>query len=498
MKKTDVIKTKSGKVQGYSENGLQIFKGIPFAEPPVGELRFKPPIAKKPWDGTLETTKYSACAFQGYSELEEWIGKPGPESEDCLYLNVWTPATDAGKRPVMVWIHGGAFLMGTGSDPMYDGSALARRGDVVVVTINYRLGFLGFPYIPGKVANLGSFDQILALKWVRDSIKLFGGDPSNVTIFGESAGGYSVLSLCFMPAAKGLFHRVIAESAPVIESTVSDKITMKILRKLGAENLEALRDKSGQEIIAAQNKIFASDPTNIMATRPFIEGDNWPKHPLKAFQDGDCADIELMIGTNLDEIKLFTAMKVLSTLAAGGDNVLAGFLGTLKINPEKSKEIINTYKEARSAKNLPIESKDLFDAVLTDVTFRIPTIRLLEAQSSHQPHTYTYLFTWPSPGLKGILGASHALELPFVFGTLDSPTFKDFVVVNPTTKALSEKMMDAWIAFARTGKPAHKNIPEWPAYDTKKRATMAFGERCEVLNAPFDKERAVWDGLLKI
>ena len=500
MKKTEIITTKNGKIQGYSENGLQIFKGIPFAEPPVGDLRFKPPIAKKPWDGALETTKYSACAFQGYSELEEWIGKSAPESEDCLYLNVWTPATDAGKRPVMVWIHGGAFLMGTGSDPMYDGSTLARRGDVVIVTINYRLGFFGFPYIKGKVANLGSLDQILALKWVRDNIKLFGGDPNNVTIFGESAGGYSVVSLCSMPAAKGLFRRVIAESAPMIDPAVSDKITVKILRKLGVkgDDFNELREKPAQEIIAIQNKIFASDPTNIMALRPLIEGEIWPKHPLKAFQDGDCADIELMIGTNLDEIKLFTAMKVLSTLAAGGDNVLAGFLGTLKVNPEKSKEIIATYKEARSAKNLSIKPKDLFDAILTDVTFRISTIRLLEAQSSHQPHTYSYLFTWPSPGLNGILGSSHALELPFVFGTLDSPTFKDFVVVNPTTKALSEKIMDAWIAFARTGNPSHKSIPKWPAYDTKKRATMALGEKCDVINAPFDKERAVWDSLLKM
>jgi len=499
LKKTAIIETKFGKIQGYIENGIEVFKGIPYTEPPAGELRFKPPISKEPWEGVLNTIKYSACAFQGYSELEEWLGKPSPESEDCLYLNIWTPATDEDKRPVMFWIHGGAFVIGTGNDPIYDGSALARRGDVVVVTINYRLGLFGFPYIAGNVANLGSLDQILALKWVRDNIALFGGDPDNVTIFGESAGGYSVVSLCSMPAAKGLFRRVIAQSAPLIDPAVSDKATMKIIRKLGVKggNIEDLREKSAKEIIDAQNKVFAAEATNIMALRPLIEGDIWTKHPLKAFQEGDCEDIDFMIGTNLEEAKMFTAMKAISALVAQGENALFGYLGTLAIKPEKSKEIINTYKEARAGK-LSIEPKDLFDALLTDVMFRIPTIRLLEAQRPHQPNTYNYMFTWPTPGMGGILGACHAMELPFVFGTLEAPTFKEFVVISPETKAISEKMMDAWISFARTGNPNHENIPEWPAYDVENRATMVFGKQCEVINAAFEKERVAWEGLLEI
>lgn len=494
MEKTEIIETKSGKIQGYIENGVSIFKGIPYAEPPIGELRFKPPVAKTPWgEDVLEATHYGACAFQGYTELEEWIGKASPESEDCLVLNIWTPATDAGKRPVMFWIHGGAFIFGTANDPMYDGSALARRGDVVIVTINYRLGFFGFPYIKGKIANLGSLDQILALQWVHDNIDRFGGDPDNITIFGESAGGYSVVSLCSMPAAKGLFRRVIAESAPAIDPTVTDKPTIKILRKLGIKgiNFDELNEKSAEEIIDVQNKVFASDPTNIMALRPMIEGDIWPKHPLKAFQDGDCADIEFLIGTNLEELKLFTAMKAFRSLASRGDNLILGFLGMLGINPEKSQEIIDTYREARAGKS-SIEQKDIFAAILTDVMFRIPTIRLLEAQSFHQSNTYSYLFTWASPALNGIFGACHALELPFVFGTLDAPTLKMLVKATPETQALSEKMMDAWISFARTGSV------DWPAYDAENRATMAFGEQCEVLNAPDDKERAAWDGLLEI
>jgi len=490
LEQTEIIETKSGKIQGYIENGLSIFKGIPYAEPPTGELRFKSPVSKT-WEDLLDTTAYSSCAYQGYTDLEEWMEKSGPESEDCLFLNIWTPSTDEGNRPVMFWIHGGAFIIGTGNDPTYDGTALARRGDVVVVTINYRLGFFGFPYIPGKIANLGSLDQILALEWVRDNINLFGGDPSNVTIFGESAGGYSVLSLCSIPAAKGLFRRVIAESAPSIDPAATDKPTTKIFRKLGVKgtSFEDLGEKSAEEIIDAQNKVFASDPTNIMALRPVIDGNVWSKHPLKAFQDGDCSDIDFMIGTNLDEMKLFTNMKSLSPMAAGGEKFIIAYLGTMGINPEKSQEIIETYKESRAEQG-NMETSDLIAAILTALAFQVSTARLLEAQSAHQPNTYAYLFSWPS--MNGNFGCCHAIELPFVFGTLDSPTFGKLVTNTAETQAISEKMMDAWISFARTGSPG------WPGYDFENRATMVFGEQCEIVNAPFDKERAAWDGLLEI
>ena len=498
MNKTKITETKSGKIQGIVDNNLEIFKGIPYAEPPVNELRFIPPIPKKPWTGVLETTKYSACAFQGYTELEEWFGKYQPESEDCLYLNIWTPATDNKKRPVMVWIHGGAFIMSTGNDPMYSGSVLAQRGNLVVVTINYRLGALGFLYVPGKTVNAGSQDQVLALKWVKENIHLFGGDPENITIFGESAGGYSVLSLCTMPAAKGLFRRVIAQSAPFIDPTVNDKSTKKILRQLRVKgnDLNELRKIPPEKIIEEQNKIFESDSTNILAFRPLIEPGTWPIHPQKAFEKGECKKIDLLIGTNMDEAKLFTAMKMLSKLVSEGEKALIGYFGLMGINPEKSKKIIETYKEARKGKH-SVEPKEIFDAVLTDAIFRVPTVRLLEAQSSHQPNTYNYLFNWPTPAMGGKFGCCHALEIPFVFGSLDS-TFKPILVINPETKALSEKIMEAWIAFARTGNPNNKTIPKWPSYDLKNRSTMVFGAECKVENAVFDNERKAWDDLLKV
>lgn len=500
IEKTDIIEIKFGKIQGYKEDGLEIFKNIPFAEPPINELRFLPPVAKKPWDDVLETTEYGNVAWQGYTQLEEFLGKDGPEDEDCLNLNIWTPATDEGKRPVMVWIHGGAFITGTGANPIYDGSTLAKRGNIVIVTINYRLGSFGYLNFKGiKTLNVGSLDQIAALKWINENISKFGGDPDNVTIFGESAGGYSVVSLCSMKDAKGLFRRVIGQSAPTIPPEIDDKTTKKIMRKLGLRKgtFEDLLKIPPEKIIDAQNAVFAADPTNIMALRPMVDGNIWPKHPLQAFRDGDCADIDFMIGSNMDEFKLFSEQEQLKNLIEDGDlvNLFVGFLGMAGIPSERSAKIIDTYKEAREGK-YSNEPTDLFTALVNDYAFRISTIRLLEAQRPHQPNTYNYLFDWKSPGLGGRLGACHALELPFVFGTLNYPVLKEFVEGAP--RELSEKIMDAWIAFAKTGNPNHDGLPEWPAYDAEKRATMILAEECRVENALFDKERAAWDGLLKV
>jgi len=496
MNKSDIINTTSGKMYGSKENGLVIFKGIPYAEPPIEELRFSPPVAKKPWDDVLEATRYGSCAYQGYTQLEDFTGKLKPESEDCLNLNIWTPNIDNKKRPVMFWLHGGAFIFGGGVDPMYDGSALSRRGDVVVVTINYRLGALGYLYLPDVTANVGQLDQILALKWVQDNIELFGGDPNNVTIFGESAGGYSVVALAAVPAAKGLFHRIIAQSAPAIDPKITKKPTKKIMRTLGIDkgDINALRKISPEKIIDAQNKLSAEDPTNLLAFRPLIDGETLPIHPLKAFQNGDCKDIEFMIGTNLDEAKLFTALdpEIGKMNHVDGEKLIIGFLGRLGIDFTKGKEMIDTYKQARED-NFSIEPKEIMNALITDYIFRISTIRLLEAQSKHQPNTYNYLFTWPSPGFNGDLGACHALELPFVFNTLSYPGFQEFVGNSPDLNAISHKIMDAWIAFARSGNPNHDGIPKWPSYDLEKRSTMLINHEFKVVEKFQDKERAAWN-----
>ena len=500
MNKTVIIETKSGKIQGYKENGIEIFKGIPYAEPPIDDLRFSPPVAKKQWDDVLDATEYGHCAYQGYTKLEDFTGKLQPESEDCLNLNIWTPSVDNKKRPVMFWIHGGSFIFGGGVDPMYNGSTLAQRGDVVVVTINYRLGALGYLYIPGVTANVGYLDQVLALKWVRDNIELFGGDSNNVTIFGESAGGYSVVALAALPSASGLFNRIIAQSAPSIDSKLTKKPTKKLMRMLGIEkgDINALHNISPEEIINAQNKLLAEDPTNLLAFRPLIDGETLPIHPLKAFQNGDCKDIEFMIGTNLDEAKLFTALdpEISKINNANGEMILIGFLSRLGIDITKSKAMIDKYKQAREG-NFSTDLKEILNALITDHIFRISTIRLLEAQSKHQTNTYNYIFTWPSPGFNGELGACHALEIPFVFNTLTNPSFKDFVGKSPDLNGISYNVMDAWIAFAHNGNPNHDSIPDWPSYDTEKRSTMLIDHEFKVVEKFQDKERAAWDDIIK-
>ncbi|MHA1992805.1 MAG: carboxylesterase/lipase family protein [Candidatus Hodarchaeales archaeon] len=491
-----IIETKSGKIQGYSENDVEVYKGIPYAEAPIGDLRFRPPVSKKSWDGVLEAKEIGSFAFQGYSMLEEYFGKDGPESEDCLYLNIWTPAADGEKRPVMFWIHGGAFITGGGGNPIYDGSVLAKRGDVVVVTINYRLGAFGYSYIPGETANVGQLDQIMALEWVRDNIEFFGGDPANVTIFGESAGGYAVLTLSAMPGAKGLFRRVIAQSAPFINPEVSDKHTKSLMRmlKLKKGDIEAFRKIPPEEIIDAQNK-YLERINSAMEFRPLIDGESLPIHPLKEFQSGDCSNIDFMIGSNLDEAKMFTSM--------GGDafgdpeKQILMFLAMFGIDASKSANMVETYKNAREG-SLSTEPKDIIDAVITDFMFRIPTIRFLEAQFKHQKNTYNYLFTWNSPGMDGQLGCCHALEIAFVFNTLNLPGMDEFTGQGPEAELLSQKVMDAWIAFAHTGNPNHDGIPEWQSYDTEKRTTMLLGKDCKTVNAFQDKEREAWDGLLEV
>ncbi|MBY8991945.1 MAG: carboxylesterase/lipase family protein [Candidatus Lokiarchaeota archaeon] len=496
-----IIDTKSGKVQGYSDNGIEVYKGIPFAEPPIGDLRFQPPIAKAPWDGVLDATKYGPCSFQGATQLEEWFGKLEPESEDCLTLNIWTPAADGDKRPVMFWIHGGAFIMGGGTHEFYDGLNLAKRGNVVVVTINYRLGALGFLYIPDKTINAGILDQALALNWVHNNIKKFGGDPDNITIFGESAGGYSVLTLPVIPQVKGQIRRVIAQSAPAIDPEISDKNTKGFMRKLKVKkgDIESLRNIPPEEIIKAQNEFMGSDPNNILAFRPLIDGDTIPKHPLNAFRDGDLKDIDFLIGTNLDEAKLFTYLDpgFNEMVKTGGENAVLGLLAMSGVDPNESKEILETYKSARKGK-LSIKPMDLLDAVVTDAMFRIPTIRFLEAHSKYQPNTFNYMFTFPCPQFDGALGCPHAIDIPFVFNTLNAPGIPEFVGNGPDINNLSEKVMDAWIAFAHTGNPNHKNLPEWSPYDTKTRTTMMLGEEIKVSNKVFDKEREAWEGLLEI
>jgi para-nitrobenzyl esterase len=294
---------------------------------------------------------------------------------------------------------------------------------------------------------------------------------------------------------------VIAQSAPFIDPEVSERSTKGFMRKLKIKrgDIEALRKVSPEEIIKAQNEYMGSDPNNLLAFRPLIDGVTILKHPLTAFRDGDLKNIDFMIGTNQDEAKLFTFLDpgINDIVKTAGENAVIGALGQSGIDMNKGKEIVNIYKNARKDK-LSIDPKELLDAVITDSMFRVPTIRILEAQSKHQSNTFNYMFDFQCPMFEGAMGCPHAIDIPFVFHTLNATGIPNFIGEGPEIEKLSEKVMDGWISFAHTGNPNHQNLPEWPPYDVKKRTTMFLGKECRIVNNVFDKEREAWDGLLEI
>jgi para-nitrobenzyl esterase len=507
------IETRYGKVAGSREDGLEIFRGIPFASPPLGPLRFRPPEPPEPWAGVRDATSFGPSAPQNPLPQAFPGLDVGPQSEDCLYLNVYTPATDDARRPVLVWIHGGAFVIGSGSQDLYDGAPLARRGDAVVVTLNYRLGALGFLHLAdlcghalGTEPNAGILDQIAALEWVREHIARFGGDPDNVTVFGESAGGMSVGTLLGMPAARGLFRRAIPQSGAAHSAHSRDAATTvaeRFLAELGLGTAQAqrIREEPVERLLEAQRRLMEqlhNEPLEgaVLTFGPVIDGTVLQEPPIDAIRRGSAGGVDLLVGTTRDEWRLFTPM---DPSAMTLDD--AGLLRRLErrvpgrdtSGTSHAVRLVEVYRKAREGR-LGTAAPDLLAALETDRVFRIPAIRLAEAQLAYDARVFAYLVTWESPLLGGMLGACHAIELPFVFGTTGHAEL--FVGSGPDVRALESHVMDAWLSFARTGDPAHPGLPSWPAYDTGRRATMLLGRECQVSEAPFDAERQAWDGLL--
>ncbi len=502
MKKTKIIEISSGKLQGYIDKSIEIYKGVPYAEPPVGELRFNAPKSKHSWNGVLKATELSPVAPQPPSPFTPDPAPPQRE-ESCLTLNIWTPASDDKKRPVMFWIHGGSYK--TGSANNYDGIPLAARGDVVIVIINYRLGPLGFLYLPDAPnfsANVGLLDQIEALRWIKENIVNFGGDPENVTVFGESAGAGAICCLLGMPTAKGLFNRIIPQSGSTNPlgyqkgRAIATAQRLASLLKIEKDDIDSLRKISAEEIIKAQTKmdqqVLEGGTAFALGYSPLIDGKTLPKHPLKAVLDGETKNIEILHGTNKDEMRLwelwYPGIKNTEALF----NRLNLMMKPMGQSEEKVREIIDLYSETRE------NPTEVYSAIVTDAFFRVPSTLLAEMQSKNQPDTYMYMFTYPSPIRNGSLGSVHAIEIPFVFGTLDTPrnvNFKLFPESNKETEELSGKMMDCWISFARNGNPNNKEVPKWAQYRDN-RATMIFGKDIKVENDPYGKERSVWDDII--
>ncbi|HTO53850.1 MAG TPA: carboxylesterase/lipase family protein [Myxococcota bacterium] len=506
MTATATATTQQGRVLGEEHDGVSIFRGIPYAKPPVGALRWRAPQPPEPWSGVRDCTQFGPCAPQNLVVLDmlEAFKITEPQSEDCLYLNVWTPRADAGRRPVLVWIHGGAFTIGSGAQTIYDGEALAKRGDVVVVTINYRLGPLGFLRLDeatgGAIPSTGSegiLDQVAALRWVRENIAEFGGDPDNVTIFGESAGGMSVGTLLGVPQARGLFHKAIPQSGASSTAATAEQaafVAGHYLTQLGVgKDPSALLAATTEQLLAASAALAgppgtSNDAVGGLPFQPTIDGDVLPRLAIESIAEGSAAGVPILIGSTLEEWKLF--------LPADPSNYTLTEEGLLRRLERRlgpgARGLVDSYRKSRSERGLPVTPVELWGAVETDRIFRMPALQLAETQAAHEPRVYSYLFTWSSPILNGMLGSCHALELGFVFGTHASPGMADFSGSGAEADALAEHMMDAWLAFARTGDPSTAAAGRWHRYDVADRHTRIFGAETKLEPAPYDEERRAW------
>lgn len=514
MTASGVVRTAGGRLRGRPVDGIWVFTGIPYAAPPEGRRRWRPPEPHHGWQGIRDASEFGPAAPQVVSQPgTSLFGDPTVHREDCLTLNVWTPGPD-GSRPVMVWIHGGGFSSGSGSSAVYHGTELARLGDVVVVTLNYRLGALGFLGHPAvaddhpadgevpMVGNYGLADQVAALRWVRDSISAFGGDPGNVTVFGESAGGMSISSLLAVPAARGLFHRAIVESGPVYvhSSERAAEAGEELFAELGMwdPSREDLLRVPVADLVGAMATLEARAPRPgelPLPLLPTVDGAFLPAHPLDAVAAGSASQVPLVIGTNRDELALWA----LSDPRLGHMDRPGLRRWLARSSPRLAVlEGIHAYREVRQRRGEPVTPQALWTAMGSDLVFRWPSLRLAAAHGLHRPDTFVYLFTFESPVFGGALGSCHALEIPFVFRALDNPVLRLVLGEGPEVAALSDRLSRAFSSFARHGRPEvgePGDGEDWPAWDPQQRTTMVFGPGGGAMARPRDEELAVWEAI---
>ncbi len=471
-----VAGTGSGRVRGRISDGVAVFLGIPYAAAPFGQHRFAPPAPVPAWDGVRDALTYGPTAPKAPfpPPLDRLLSDPDIPGEECLNLNVWAPAGATG-RPVMVWIHGGSLRNGSNSLPTYDGRNFARDG-VVLVSINYRLGIEGFGVFPDAPANLGLRDQLAALGWVRDNIAAFGGDPGNVTVFGESAGSISIGALLTSPYAKGLFRRAVLQSgAPTAQQPeAAGRSTRMIAKRLKIPaTAAAFAAIPPERLLAAQVAITRGGPPlgNGNGFTLAVDGDVLPRDPMVALHEGAGADVDLLLGYNAEEYRLWF---VPSGLVDRINRL------TLRLALAKFRVRARTARVYRAAR--PEASPgELLGVIATDRLLRLPLNRLADFRLPHR--TWLYEFAWPSPMER--LGACHALEIGFVFDTVDSPDGLPLAGPNPP-QPLADVMHRAWVDFAATGDPG------WPAWDATRPVMRFDAPDSRLVHAPNDPELNAW------
>lgn len=464
--------TPYGVALGLQRGPTEVYKGIPYARAD----RFGHPVRVTSWRGELGATAYRAQCPQLIGMVERALGASSvPMDEDCLHLNVFTPGSDDRSRPVLVWLHGGAFTTGSGSMPWYDGSALCRRGDVVVVTLNYRLGALGF----AGPDNLGTRDQIAALEWVHDQIASFGGDPDNVTIFGESAGGAAVISLFAVPSASGLFARGIAMSPSINQLRSRERALAALDELCRAADVPSLHDAAGlplERLLEAQAVLLREVGAGFTGFSPCADGELIPD----AITDAAARNpAPLVIGTTRDEMALFSTF---NPALADLDEPTMQRLFERRFG-EATPAVIAAYRTARPQAT----PQQLVAAMQTDEVFRWPAQQLAGQRLAAGNPTWMYWFTWPTPAFGGVLGSCHAVDIPFAFDNLDRKGVAEFTGTDPERQAVADTFSAAILGFAGTVEPG------WPAYDSVQRTTLRIDVQSAVLNDPEPELRRMWE-----
>ena len=498
MSEGAIVEIEPGRVRGAHADGIHSFKGIPYGQSTAGPGRFMRPRKPQQWTGMRDALVLGDQAPQldrAIRPANAWIRDTTPSGENCLALNVYTPGVkDGGKRPVMVWLHGGGYTAGSGGATGLDGSILAQYGDVVVVTLNHRLNAFGYCHLAGvggdlfaDSGNAGMLDIVMALEWVRDNIGEFGGDNGNVTIFGQSGGGSKVAVMMTMPAAKGLFHKAIMQSSSshlrLASAENADRAAQQLMRKVGVDSADAMRGIDADALLAHYKTAVQANHGND-SFRPVVDGRSIHHHPFDLDAPNLASDIPLLIGSCETEKSFYDivlAPEKLSLTPAQLQDDIARFVG---IEDDAARELIADYGARRDGAS----ERDLYNFISSDHMYRRNAIEAAERKSKQGgAPAWLYEFTWRTPVLGGILKTPHTLCIPFVFGNVEIA--KEFVGSGPEQMALMDTVMDTWLAFVRTGDPNNSRLPDWQPYGATDRTTMIFDNECAPVRDPKPEDR---------